>query len=84
MATMVREFLPRPRGSVITRGNWDEDQVRLYGDAAIAIGTQTSRWTYKGQPAGGRFRVTHVALRRGDGWILAGLQLSGTPETSEQ
>jgi ketosteroid isomerase-like protein len=64
--------------------DWDEGQVRVYGDAAIVIGTQTSKSTYKGQPAGGRFRVTQVALRRGHGWILAGLQLSGTPETSEQ
>ena len=60
--------------------DWEEAQVRLYGDAAVAIGTQTSRSTYRGQPAGGRSRVTQITFRRRDVWILAGLQLSTTPD----
>jgi ketosteroid isomerase-like protein len=78
------QWLQRYRSAELVNESfdWDEAQVRLYGDAAVAIGTQTSGSTYKGQPGGGRFRVTQTALQRGDGWILAGLQLSATPDNN--
>jgi ketosteroid isomerase-like protein len=55
---------------------WEDVRVRAYGDAAVAVGSQTQRTTYQGRDASGRFRVTQVAIRRGDRWILAGLQYS--------
>jgi ketosteroid isomerase-like protein len=48
---------------------WDDVQVRAYGDAAVAIGTQTQKSTYQQRDASGRFRVTQVLVRR-DGRLL--------------
>ena len=55
---------------------WDDVRVRTYGDSAVAVGAQTQRTTFQGRDASGRFRVTQVAIRRGDRWILAGLHYS--------
>jgi ketosteroid isomerase-like protein len=55
---------------------WDEVEVRDFGHTAIAIGRQTQQATYRGQPADGQFRVSHVFVRDGDRWALAGLHLS--------
>ncbi len=55
---------------------WDDVHVRIYGDAAIAIGVQTSKAAYKGVPIEGRFRETHIYVREDGRWRLAGLQLS--------
>ena len=55
---------------------WDDVHVRGYGDAAVAVGSRTQRTTFQGRDASRRFRVTQVAIRRGDGWILAGLHYS--------
>ena len=55
---------------------WDEVEVRDFGAAAIAIGRHTQHATYRGQPADGQFRVTHVFVRDGDRWALASLHLS--------
>jgi ketosteroid isomerase-like protein len=55
---------------------WDEVEVRDFGPTAIAIGRQTQQATYRGQPANGQFRVTHVFVRVGDRWMLASLHLS--------
>jgi ketosteroid isomerase-like protein len=64
-------------GALVTRSmQWDEVDVRDYGDAAIAIGRQIQQATYQGQPADGRFRVTQVAVRGDSGWVLAGLHFS--------
>lgn len=56
--------------------SWDDVTVRDYGDAAVAVGTVTQEAAYQGQPNDGRFRVTQVAVRGGDGWRLAGLHYS--------
>jgi ketosteroid isomerase-like protein len=55
---------------------WEDVRVRAYGDAAVAVGAQTQRSTYQGREASGAFRVTQVAIRRGDRWLLAGLHYS--------
>jgi len=55
---------------------WDQVEVRDFGQTAIAIGRQTQQATYRGQPADGQFRVTHVFVRDGDRWSLASLHLS--------
>lgn len=55
---------------------WDEVQVRVYGTAAVAIGRHTQQATFKGQASDGQFRATHIAVQTGDGWRLAGMQLS--------
>jgi ketosteroid isomerase-like protein len=62
---------------------WDDVHVRGYGDAAVAVGVQTQRTTFQGRDASGRFRVTQVAIRRGDRWILAGLHYSPIAQPPE-
>jgi ketosteroid isomerase-like protein len=56
--------------------SWDEVAVRDYGDTAVAIGVHTQRGQFQGRPVDGKFRATHVAVRRGAEWVLAGMQLS--------
>jgi ketosteroid isomerase-like protein len=55
---------------------WDEVTVRDFGDTAVAIGRQTQRASYQGQPADGQFRVTQVFVHDGGRWALASLHLS--------
>ena len=62
--------------------SWDEVSVRDYGTAAVAIGKQTQRAEFQGQRADGEFRTTHVFVKSGDRWLLAGLHvgmLGGPP-----
>jgi ketosteroid isomerase-like protein len=62
---------------------WDDVHVRGYGDAAVAVGSQTQRATFQGRDASGRFRVTQVAVRYGDRWILAALHYSPIAQPPE-
>jgi uncharacterized protein (TIGR02246 family) len=55
---------------------WDEVDVRAYGDVAVALGRHRQQAEYQGQPASGQFRVTQVAVRDGDRWALAGMHFS--------
>lgn len=56
--------------------DWAVESVRVYGDAAIAIGTHTQTGDYRGRPTDGTFRSTHVAVRRDGRWQLASIHLS--------
>jgi ketosteroid isomerase-like protein len=62
--------------------SWDGPDIRDHGDAAISIGTQNQEATYKGTPTNGVFRITHVFVRRGDSWSIAGMHLSPTTPPS--
>src|SRR5262252_6504407 len=53
--------------------HWEDVRVRAYDTAAVAVGSLTQRSTYQGRDASGRFRVTQVAVRRGDRWTIVGL-----------
>jgi ketosteroid isomerase-like protein len=55
---------------------WEEVNVRLYGEAAVAVGSQTQQSTYQGRDASGRFRVTQIAVRQRGGWAIVGLHYS--------
>jgi ketosteroid isomerase-like protein len=55
---------------------WQDVNVRVYGDTAIAVGVQDSQGTYAGHPSSGRCRVTQILVRNGSGWLIAGLHLS--------
>lgn len=55
----------------------DEPTLRRYGDTVITISTRTQQATYRGNPApGGQFRVTHILVRRGRAWLVAGFHVS--------
>jgi len=72
------QWLDRYRsGALVTRSlAWEEVEVRDYGDAAVAIGRHTQEAEYQGHAADGSFRASHLAVRGGDGWLLAGMHLS--------
>ncbi|HKF75378.1 MAG TPA: nuclear transport factor 2 family protein [Candidatus Dormibacteraeota bacterium] len=55
---------------------WEDVRVRLYGEAAVAVGSQTQRSTYQGRDASGRFRVTQIAVQHGGRWVIVGIHLS--------
>lgn len=55
---------------------WDDVRVRMYGETAVAIGSQTQKSTYQGHDASGRFRVTQIAVRLGGRWAIVGLHYS--------
>jgi ketosteroid isomerase-like protein len=91
-----------PLGFVLSKAEWlgrfrqgdlsfdtltfDEVTVRECGDTAIAIGRQTQRALYQGQPNEGQFRVTQVAVRQSDRWLLATMHISriSTGQTTTQ
>src|SRR5919109_447367 len=52
---------------------WEDVRVRVYGEAAVAVGSQTQRSTYQGRDASGRFRVTQIAVQQRGGWAIVGL-----------
>ena len=85
-----------PRGFTLTREQWisrheagnlryesfglDEVDVRLYGDAAVAVCRQTAEGVYEDEndryDIHEQFRATLVFVRQQGHWLLAGLQLS--------
>ncbi|MEV8630061.1 nuclear transport factor 2 family protein [Streptosporangium sp. NPDC051023] len=85
-----------PRGFVLEKEQWlaryrtdalrntafrfEHPQVRDYGDTAVVVGTQIQEATFQGNDAGGRFRVTLVAVRHGERWLVAGAHLSPAAE----
>ncbi|MGH3673946.1 MAG: nuclear transport factor 2 family protein [Pseudonocardiaceae bacterium] len=73
-----QQWLGRYRtGALVTTSLvWDEVTVRDYGGTAVAVGRHTQEATYQDSPVNGRFRVTHIAIRRDSEWLLAGLHLS--------
>jgi ketosteroid isomerase-like protein len=82
-----------PRGFVLNRqqwldryrsGNlknevfsWQDIAVRDYGEVAIAVGVQAQQASFQGHDASGRFRLTQIAVRQAQRWLIAGLHLSG-------
>lgn len=55
---------------------WEAASVRIYGDAAIAVGSQVQTSTFQGRDNSARFRVTQVLIRKGGAWVIASLHLS--------
>ena len=72
------EWLERyETGGLVTHSlTWDETSVRDYGDTAVVVGRHTQRAEYRGTPADGSFRATHIVVRQGGEWRLAGIHLS--------
>jgi hypothetical protein len=63
---------------VTTSLSWHDVEIRDYGHAAVSIGTQTQEAAYRGVPNNSDFRISHVFVRRGERWAIAGIQLSLT------
>ena len=52
----------------IESGTMDEQQISVYGDAAIVTWKVTVKGTYKGQDASGQYRGMSVYAKRGGQW----------------
>ena len=75
-----------PVGFVLDRGQWlarfgngltnrafavDDPQAREYGDAAVVVGVLAQQTSFQGADNSGRFRISLVAVRQADRWLLA-------------
>lgn len=47
----------------LTAFDWSDVQLRVRGDTAIAVGTQTQTTTFQNRDASGRFRATQVLFQ---------------------
>lgn len=54
-----------------------DPRARLHGDAAIVGGVQEQRTSVMGHEVNDSFRLTLVAVRQDDRWLIANIQLSG-------
>jgi uncharacterized protein (TIGR02246 family) len=79
-----------PVGFVITRKQWlgrfdkglenhaftvEDPEARTYGRAAVVVGVQAQRTSVRGEDSSGRYRVSLVAVRPGDRWLLANVHI---------
>jgi uncharacterized protein (TIGR02246 family) len=75
-----------PLGFVLDRDQWlarfgnglenrafavEDAQVRDHGDAAVVVGVLAQETSWQGNDNSGRFRLTLVAVRPADRWLLA-------------
>jgi ketosteroid isomerase-like protein len=75
-----------PLGFVLDRDQWlvrfdnglenrafavEDPQVRDYGTAAVVVGVLAQETSFQGRDNSGRFRLTLVAVRPDDRWLLA-------------
>jgi hypothetical protein len=64
------------RGDLLTRSlSFEDTTTRVYGGAAMTVGRHVQKAEYRGNPADGQFRATHVAVHDGSRWRLAGQHL---------
>ncbi|MFC0432892.1 nuclear transport factor 2 family protein [Kutzneria buriramensis] len=73
-----QQWLDRYRtGDLVTSElDWRDRLVRELGDTALVIGVHAQQAAYKGTPADGQFRATHISVRTDHGWRFAGMHLS--------
>ncbi|WP_131742828.1 nuclear transport factor 2 family protein [Actinomadura roseirufa] len=72
-----QQWLGRYEGGLtVEEFGWSDVEVRVFGDAAVAIGTQTQEASFQGRPSSGRFRATQVLVDRDGEWRVAGVHLS--------
>ncbi|TDD74590.1 nuclear transport factor 2 family protein [Actinomadura rubrisoli] len=72
-----QQWLGRYEGGLAVESfDWQDVNVRVFGDTAIAIGTQVQEASHQGRPSSGRFRSTQVLVRRDGGWRIVSMHLS--------
>jgi len=73
-----QQWLERYRSGALLTGSLllEDPAIRVYGEAAVTIARHLQRASYKGQPADGQFRTTHIDVRVDGRWLLAGIHLS--------
>jgi ketosteroid isomerase-like protein len=78
-----QQWLDRYRSGDFTTTTltWHDVDVREYGDSVVTIGTQSQEAAYQGSPSNGDFRISHLFVRDGERWRIAGMHLSLTKIT---
>jgi hypothetical protein len=73
-----QQWLDRYRGGGLrtTALAFEDATTRVRGDCAIRIGRHVQEAEFQGRAVNGEFRATHIAVRDGDRWRLAGVHLS--------
>jgi ketosteroid isomerase-like protein len=84
-----------PFGFVLTREQWlgrfrgglhnsaltvKDHQVHHHGVAAVVVGVQAQQTSFQGRDNSGRFRLTAVAVRPKDRWLLASVHVGPLQE----
>lgn len=79
-----------PFGFVLNREQWlkrfgdglenrafavEDPQVREYGAAAVVVGVLAQQTSFQGRDNSGRFRLTLVAVRPKDRWLIANVHI---------
>lgn len=79
-----------PLGFVLTRQQWlvrfrnglenraftvEEPQVHDHGGVAVVVGALAQETSFRGRDSSGRFRLTLVAVRAADRWLLASVHI---------
>ncbi len=79
-----------PLGFVLTRQQWlerfgnglenrtfrvEDPQVHEHGSAAVVVGVDAQETSFRGGDNSGRFRLTLVAVRPDDRWLVAGVHI---------
>jgi ketosteroid isomerase-like protein len=79
-----------PLGFVLTRERWlerfanglenrsftvEDPQVHDHGSASVVIGVDAQETSFRGGDNSGRFRLTLVAVRPADRWLVAGVHI---------
>jgi ketosteroid isomerase-like protein len=84
-----------PAGFVLTREQWlgrfrgglhnsaltvEDHQLHHHGVAAVVVGVQAQQTSFQGRDNSGRFRLTAVAVRPEDRWLLASVHVGPLQE----
>jgi ketosteroid isomerase-like protein len=79
-----------PLGFVLTREQWlarfgnglenrsfavEDPQVHDHGSAAVVVGVDAQETSFRGGDNSGRFRLTLVAVRPAERWLVAGVHI---------
>jgi hypothetical protein len=75
----IHRFRDPERTLAYSAVSWDDVEVAIHGDTAIAIGREEQHGTVGDRPIDGTFRMTQILVRTDLGWQVAGAQLSPMP-----
>jgi hypothetical protein len=53
-----------------------DDEIHVYGDAAVLWDVQASKCNYRGETIDGEFRVSHLWARQRRRWQVVGTQFT--------
>jgi hypothetical protein len=72
------EWLDRHRSGELKHDAfiWDDENVRVYEDAALVTGRETVRGRYRDHQVDEQFRATQVFVCQDGRWMLAGIDLA--------